>query len=165
MRRFPVVVCLVFSLVVDEQSASAQSVWRRFIEPNFGTSVDLPTSIFSVPNGASYRGIGSQFKTKDGRSALAIYSQSNERDETPAVYLKKNFRMQRAALDYERITSSFFAISAVEKGLIFYSRCNFSHRNGGAIHCFDLKYPNSEKRAWDSIVTRISRSLRPLDGS
>ena len=67
-------------------------------------------------------------------------------------------------LDYERVTRSFFAISSERRGLIFYSRCNFSAEAGGAIHCFDLVYRQDEKRAWDPVVTRISRSLRPLDG-
>ena len=62
------------------------------------------------------------------------------------------------------MTRTFFAISSVRQGLIFYSRCNFSADAGGAIHCFDLVYPQQEKRAWDALVTRISRSLRPLDG-
>jgi hypothetical protein len=47
---------------------------------------------------------------------------------------------------------------------VFYSRCNFSTDAGGAIHCLDLVYPQVEKRAWDGVVTRISRSLRPLEG-
>jgi hypothetical protein len=61
------------------------------------------------------------------------------------------------------VTRSFFAISAVYEGVIYYSRCNFSRRSEDTIHCFDLKYPASEKRAWDDIVTRISRSLEPLE--
>jgi hypothetical protein len=27
-----------------------------------------------------------------------------------------------------------------------------------------LVYPPAEKRAWDGVMTRISRSLRPLEG-
>jgi hypothetical protein len=50
-------------------------------------------------------------------------------------------------------------VTAVKDDTIYYSRCNFSR---SAIHCFDLVYPAREKRAWDSIVTRISLSLRPL---
>ena len=72
--------------------------------------------------------------------------------------------MALTALDYERITPSFFAISAERDGLIFYSRCNFSSDVGGAIHCFDLVYPSAEERAWNAIVTRISRSLQPREG-
>ncbi len=72
-------------------------------------------------------------------------------------------RVGRSALDYERVTRSFFAISSTRQGLIFYSRCNFSTDAGGAIHCLDLVYPQAEKLAWDGVVTRISRSLRPLE--
>jgi hypothetical protein len=31
----------------------------------------------------------------------------------------------------------------------------------GMTHCFDLVYPQEEKREWDPVVTRISLSLRP----
>ena len=49
------------------------------------------------------------------------------------------------------------------QGSIFYSRCNFSSDAGGAIHCFDMVYPQEAKRAFDYVVTRVSRSLRPLE--
>jgi hypothetical protein len=95
---------------------------------------------------------------------LTIYTRENEAGDTPASYLRNNLRTGRSVLDYERVTRSFFAISSERRGLIFYSRCNFSVEARGAIHCFDLVYPQDEKRAWDPVVTRISRSLRPLDG-
>src|SRR5207244_7950854 len=77
--------------------------------------------------------------------------------------LRHNLRVSRSALDYARITPSFFAISSERDGVILYSRCNFSRGARGAIHCFDLKYPQEEKRSWDAVVTRISLSLRPLE--
>jgi hypothetical protein len=33
-----------------------------------------------------------------------------------------------------------------------------------AVHCIDLVYPQDVPQAWNGIVTRISRSLRPLEG-
>jgi hypothetical protein len=68
----------------------------------------------------------------------------------------------RRMIEYVRVTGSFFAISTVMDGVIFYSRCNFSPRSN-TIHCFDLKYPASEEQAWNDVVTRISRSLEPLE--
>jgi hypothetical protein len=100
----------------------------------------------------------------DGRASLAVYSQRNDARDTPASYLRKNLMSARAALDYERLTPEFFAIAAVMGDSIYYSRCNFSYNAGRAIHCFDLKYPVQEKQSWDGIVTRMSRSLRPLHG-
>jgi hypothetical protein len=74
-----------------------------------------------------------------------------------------SFGPRQSGLDYERVTRSFFAISMEREGTIYYSRCNFSRSARGAIHCFDLIYPQDEKRDWDPVVTRISLSLRPLE--
>ena len=138
--------------------------WQTFLVPEFGTTVEYPARIFSVPDGKAEKGFGQRFNSADGRAVLTVYTRENEAGDTPASYLKHNLRTGRSALDYERVTRTFFAISSVRQGLIFYSRCNFSADAGGAIHCFDLVYPRDEKRAWDPVVTRISRSLRPLDG-
>jgi hypothetical protein len=43
-----------------------------------------------------------------------------------------------------------------------YLRCNFSSTRGGTLHCADIRYPINEKRDWDGVVTRISRSVRSL---
>ncbi len=134
--------------------------WTTFSVPQFGTRVDYPATIFSISEGKSENGIGERFRTSDGRALLSIYSTVNDAGETPVTYLKNNLRRPRSSLQYERITPFFFAISEETKDTIFYSRCNFS--NNRRIHCLDLVYPYPEKRAWDPIVTRISRSLRPL---
>ena len=138
--------------------------WQTFQVPEFGTTVEYPASIFSVPDGKAEKGLGQRFNSADGRAVLTIYTRENAAGDTPASYLRNNLRTGRNVLDYERVTRNFFAISSERRGLIFYSRCNFSTEAGGAIHCFDLVYPQEEKRAWDPVVTRISRSLRPLDG-
>lgn len=141
----------------------AAAAWDVLIEPALGTRVEIPTHIFSTEAGASPRGAGRVLTTEDGRAVLAIYSLSNKAGtETPRSYIPKNFSVPEAAVDYKRVTRRFFALSAVYQDEIYYSRCNFSRVAGGAIHCFDLKYPLKEKRAWDPIVTRISLSLRPL---
>jgi hypothetical protein len=138
--------------------------WQTFLVPGFGTTVEYPAGIFSVPDGKPGKGVGQRLSSGDGRAELTIYSRENEDGDTPASYLKKNLRLARSALDYERVTRRFFAISSERQGVILYSRCNFSSEAGGAIHCFDPVYPRAEERAWDAIVTRISRSLRPLEG-
>ena len=137
--------------------------WRSFEVPEFGTRIQVPMSVFA-PAGKPELGSGQRFERADGRAALSIYSRPNDAGDNPATYLRNNLRMNRASLDYVRIARSFFAISSERDGIILYSRCNFSTRARRAIHCFDLTYPQVEKRAWDAIVTRISLSLRPLEG-
>jgi len=139
--------------------------WKTLTIEGFATALEYPAGIFSVDDGAAEKGTGQRLRSPDGRALLTLYSRENDTAETPASYLRSNLRLARSALDYERITPSFFAISSVRQGVVFYSRCNFSSEMGGAIHCFDLVYPQREQRAWDPVVTRISRSLRPLEGA
>jgi hypothetical protein len=138
--------------------------WQTFLVPEFETMVEYPAGIFSVPDGKAEKGFGQRFNSADGRTVLTIYTRENEFGDTPASYLDNNLRVRRSALDYERVTRSFFAISSTREGLIFYSRCNFSTDVGGAVHCVDLVYPQAEAHAWEDVVARISRSLRPFEG-
>jgi hypothetical protein len=159
-------------LVPSEQSArpaqapqqiGAPLSWQNFEVPEFGTRVQIPAGIF-IPAGKPKQGSGQRFERADGRAVLSVYSRPNNMGESPATYLRQNLRVDRSALDYERIARSFFAISLERDGVILYSRCNFSSLARAAIHCFDLTYPQEEKRSWDAVVTRISLSLRPLEG-
>ena len=143
-------------------SALGDEDWRTLEVADFGTRVQYPAGIFSVPDGKPEKGLGERLSTSDGRATFEVYSFANERNETPAGYLNHYLRTPRAQLDYHRVTPSFFAISTVRDDTIYYSRCNFSRFGTPAIHCVDLVYPAREERAWDAIVTRISLSLRPL---
>ena len=165
MRALIVVGMLLLSSPAFAQAPPhrlAQVEWDVYVDRELGTRVDYPADLFSVSEGPSERGMGERLATADGRAQLTIYSMRNEARDTPASYLRRNLDMPLTGSDYRRVTHSFFAISAHRDGIIYYSRCNFSFNAGGALHCFDLRYPEREKRAWDGIVTRISRSLRPL---
>jgi hypothetical protein len=176
MATVLITAALIFSLVVlpvlpganakvGGRTGQGQGLdWQNFQVEDFGTTVDYPASIFSEPAGKSEKGAGQRFNSADGRSTLTIYALENADGDTPASYLRKNLRMPRSALQYERVTRSFFAISTEGKGTVLYSRCNFASGDSGTIHCIDLVYPQEVARAWDGIVTRISRSLRPLEG-
>ena len=153
---------VLVSLLSNAHGRLGELDWRPFVIPEFGTRVEYPANVFA-PAGRPGTGVGQRFERADGRATLSIYSRRNEGGETPTTYLRNNLRTERSALDYTRISRSFFAISSERKGVILYSRCNFSGRGRGVIHCFDVMYPQAEKRAWDPVVTRISLSLRPLE--
>ena len=98
---------------IEDVELPREAKWFVFLEPRLGTRMDLPSAVFSMPDGPAYRGVGRQFRTADGRAALAIYSQRNNQRDTPASYLRKNFVFPRAAVSYERVTRDFFAVSGV----------------------------------------------------
>jgi hypothetical protein len=148
MRFFLAIILVTLASTAQAQSREHKAVdWRTFEIPDFGTRVQYPAGIFSSA-GKSEKGVGQRFERADGRAILSIYSRPNEAGDNPATYLRRNLRVSRSALDYARITRSFFAISSERDGVILYSRCNFSGGARGAVHCFDLKYPQEEKRSW-----------------
>jgi len=132
--------------------------WTPYTD-RYGTTFDLPANVFSVTEGAPPMGEGRRFRTADGRAGLSVYTLANRDGETPRSYLARHLRSDFRNLDYDRVSGSWFAVSGIVRGKTFYSRCNFEGRRG-PMHCIYLDYPAAENRAWDGIVTRISRSLR-----
>jgi len=145
---------LVLSLA--HARAQGNAGWTIFSDGK-GTSVQYPSGVFPIEDGKGSPP-GSVFTTRDGRSRLHIFTVRNERDESPERFLNRLFPRDRRELDYDRVTSKFFAVSENKSDRILYRRCNFSY---GLIHCIDLAYPRREKLSRDGIVTRISLSLRP----
>jgi hypothetical protein len=105
--------------------------------------------------------VGRRYKTPDGRAKVAVWTQRAAKHDTPERYVRRTFRIPHATVDYERFAPDFAAISGVYGHKVYYLRCNYSPRSD-TFHCFDLAYPAREKKAWESVVTRMSRSLRPL---
>jgi hypothetical protein len=134
--------------------------WKTYVDEQYGTRVEYP-SWFSIREGEPALGPGERLVTADKRAEIEIYSLPNEARRTPRSYLAEKTRLNPVVLHYERVTPRFFVLSAAANDRIYYTRCNFSGRASGTIHCVYLGYPRSEKRDWDRIVTRVSLSLRP----
>jgi hypothetical protein len=141
------------------QFASAQSGagWTELRDEQ-GTSVPYPADVFTQRTSEGDTP-GQILTTADGRARLHLFVRPNERNETPAQFIKRVVVEDRRNLTYQRVTRNFLVFSAPEGDRILYRRCNFARDR--RIHCVDLRYPRGEKRAWDAIVTRISLSLRP----
>lgn len=133
--------------------------WTVFTDAA-GTRVDVPAGIFTEQIGPARRGEGIELQSADGRARLMVYVEPNDEAFTPERFVRTNLKVPAGALDYRRVTDRFFAVSGVNEGEIFYSRCNFPARASGRMHCIYVAYPQAEEKAWDDIVTRISLSLR-----
>ena len=127
--------------------------WETYSVAETGTSVDIPTSIFTEKAGQP-TGYGERLKTADGRAELTVQTAPNVDKDAPATFLAK--RHPPADIQYKRVTPRFFAVSGYKRDEVYYSRCNFSN---GFVHCVMITYPASEERDWDDVVTRISLSL------
>jgi hypothetical protein len=136
--------------------SAAQAEWASLSDAR-GTAVQYPREVFPVPAGQGTPP-GPMLQSADGHARLHVFTLANERHASPAEFIRRAVTDQHERLSYKRVTGRFLVFSAAEGDLILYRRCNFA---GGAIHCFDVRYPRSEKRAWDARVTRMSYSLRP----
>jgi hypothetical protein len=164
LRSWPLffTLCILPFCAVGEtfaQSDVHDRSWRKYDDAH-GTSFDFPSGLF-VKRGDSTEAT-ERWTTADGRAVLSTFTVRNPESATPASFLKTRMKEQASALDYLRVARGFFAASRYRGDKILYQRCNFS-TGRGTIHCIDLEYPAREKRAWDATVTRISRSLRPLN--
>ena len=96
---FIVPILMLSSVQAQERRSFLE--WQTFVVQDFGTSIQYPATIFA-PVGKAEKGLGQRFERADGRAALSIYASSNEARDTPASYVRRNLRMNRSALDYER---------------------------------------------------------------
>lgn len=119
--------------------------------------MQYPREVFPVPAAAG-QPPGPTVQSADGRARLHVFTLRNEERATPAEFIRRYVTDRRERLSYRRVTNRFLVFSAVDGDRILYRRCNFV---AAAIHCFDVRYPRAEKRAWDARVTRMSFSLRP----
>lgn len=122
-----------------------------------GSSVQYLREVLSVPAGSGEPS-GPVLQSADGRARLHVFTLPNEGRVSPSEFIRRAVTNQQERLSYRRVTDRFLVFSAAQGDLILYRRCNFV---AARIHCFDVRYPRSEKRMWDGPVTRMSFSLRP----
>ncbi|WP_407185976.1 hypothetical protein [Bradyrhizobium centrosematis] len=134
-------------------SAARADIWTSYRIAETGTSVEIPASLFTEVAGKP-DGYGQQFRTADGRADLTIQAVSNRQGLSPAEFLAR--KNPPSGIIYRRVARDFFVVSSIKRDTIWYDRCNFSR---AYVHCVLINYPEAEKRQWDPIVTRISRSL------
>ena len=146
---------LVFALAITSTSmVAAEPVrWTTYTIPETGTSVDLPSSIFTE-QASGPDAYGRRFQTADGGASLTIQAAPNKSGDSPASFLAKKHPPRN--IQYKMVTPRFFAVSSYKGDKVWYDRCNFSR---GLVHCVLINYPAREEHDWDDIVTRISLSL------
>jgi hypothetical protein len=161
MNSFGLKVIAIVTLTFASNCASvAKERWATYTNPRFGTTADYPADLFTVLDPPPENGDGQGFQTTDGRAHLLIYGAWNVEGDTPKSYVDNYVDVRGASVTYKQITEHFFVASGMREGKVFYDRCNFSAHPDAVIHCFSISYPEQEKTEWNSIVSRLSRSLR-----
>ena len=141
--------------MISATASHAESTdWQRYVTPQSGAGIDLPTGIFSLEVSGLEPAFGQRLKTSNGRANLTVQAFPNTNNFSPAAFLAN--QRPPAGIIYRKVTPRYFAVSSVREGKIWYNRCN---TNGRFMNCVLINYPVGEKRRWDAMVTRISNTL------
>jgi len=147
------IVAIVVALSAASAAPAQADNWTTYRIPESGTSVEIPTSVFTEQTGKP-DGYGQQFRTSDGAADLTVQAVPRQQGTSPAAFLAA--KQPPSGIVYKRIATDFFVVSSIKRDKIWYDRCNFTSRY---VHCVLINYPAAEKRRWDDVVTRISHSL------
>ena len=159
-RRALIGVALI--LLPRPSHAQPREAWRIYVNDRFGTSIEYPSRF--RPGRPPDNNDGQSFTASDG-ATLAVWGSLNI-DELDIKALEADISEGRA--EGERITyrasgKNWFVLSGTRGDSLFYSRYLLSHR-GEVKNAFEIVYPAALASAYDPIVARISKSLRPGRG-
>lgn len=133
---------------------AAAPAWRHYVNDRFGTEVDYPAAFRPDPPPANGDGV----VLRAGLAEIRVFGRWNVDDSSPRRLLG-DLAADPAYADttYHRLLRDRLVISGYRGGDIFYEVYLFGR--SGAVHTLMLSYPARDKRRFDPIVTRVSRSF------
>jgi hypothetical protein len=159
MRRFAL---LLAALAILAPAALAQG-WRVHTDP-VGTRIELPAGFVQVGPGAP-DGSGARFRADDGAEVRVYGSINRDRlgmADILAALIANNGAAYRD-VTYRQAGRDWFVLSGYRdnRTTIFYARYELS-QDDRVISAFEITYPARLRRAYDSIVTRMSLNFRAV---
>jgi hypothetical protein len=157
---------LVIVASVAAVAAAAQDV-ATYRNDRHGFSLSYPPGTFTPqPQPPPAGDDGRAFVSRDGAArllagALPNADGMNLRDYRSLV-LQQSY--PGAAIDYAPVGSTWFVLSGIRDGVMFYERVTFTC-GGRFINSWAMLYPAAERRLYDRIVEQVARSYRAGEGS
>jgi hypothetical protein len=143
-------------------AADAREAWATYRNTRFGTSIEYPARFRPGRPPDNNDGLG--FAASD-RATLSVWGSLNVEEHDIAgleTFLREGVEASER-ITYRAAGNNWLVLSGTRGGRLFYRRYLFSHRNE-IVNAFEISYPEALKAAYDPIVTRISKSLRPGRG-
>ena len=105
--------------------------------------------------------MGSVFVSRDGNARLLAGALPNADGMSLRDY--RSLVLQQsypgAAIDYAPVRDTWFVLSGIRNGTMFYERVTFTC-GGRRINSWAMLYPVAERRFYDRIVEQVHRSYR-----
>jgi hypothetical protein len=150
---------IIFLLLLCSPALAAE--WTVYSNPRFGVSIDVPPGFLNdVP--APENGDGLTFHSVDGNAELLVWG-NNLVDENFADDGKSRLQGEKDDgwdVSYQKKSASAWNVySGSKDGRIMYARSVSFCRGTQAVH-FRIEYPEAQKKDYDAIVERLSKSLK-----
>lgn len=153
---------LLMAALGASSSAGAADDWTRYSNPRFGYSAAVPPG-FTLQREAD-NGDGATFRSEDGRSELSIYGTTVEDGEFAGA-ARKRVDWDRAdgwTITYDKVTEGWASYSGTRSSDILYVR-GIALCDGDAAY-FHLRFPRDALKAFNGVIRRMVKSLRPATG-
>jgi hypothetical protein len=152
---------IIIASFLGTEGLAANLRWTTYEDSNFSCVLDYPSGLFSpkaVPPGKPRL-----FSSRDGDVYFRIQGVANPDRWSPRTirgkYVSANIP---GDLTYDRTRKNFVVLSGHRGENIFYTKvAASSDRSSTCI--LEITYPRAQKKLFDRIVTRMSRSLRSLN--
>jgi hypothetical protein len=143
------------ALALNPATARAEA-WNVYRGGPLGLRLDYPDFLALKAEDEALR--GARFESADQQVTLEVASAPAGTASVDDYFrrMAEQAKAEGVALDYTRRTRRFAVVSGENERFILYARCNLYRT---AVLCFNLRYPTAQKRRFDPIVTRMSRSL------
>ncbi|WP_244635080.1 hypothetical protein [Methylosinus sp. C49] len=135
---------------------SQAEAWIAYRNARFGTTADLPKgwTMGEAPENDD----GRVFTSPDRQAEIAVYGgyRAFQKDQEFADRLAPG---EGESVTYAKKGKDWVVVSGTKGDRIFYRRSLLSCR-GEIWNNVSIEYPASQKKKFDALVTRVSRSLR-----
>jgi hypothetical protein len=150
------IVAVVLALLALPALASA---WGHYENGRFGFAIDVPPGF--AAQGESFNGDGNRFTTPTAElRAFAGYIFRGERTfETEAGFARDAWGEEGYALTYQVTTPRYSVMSGKKGARVLYERL-VAICGGDAFMGYSLEYSVADMKAFDSIIDRLSGSLK-----
>jgi hypothetical protein len=155
-------VCAAIGLLGATGIARAQppSEWVEHRNDKYGFILKYPANMFKLER-TSEAGDGHAFVTADGKARLLVGALQNTDGSTPAAYQAQVAQQSYGKFNvtYRPVGKTWFALSGVGNGEIFYEKVIFSC-SGLLINSFAIIYSVDRRDMFDPLVERMEDSFR-----
>lgn len=138
----------------------AQKGFKTYSNDRFFYLVEYPADIFKM-QAAPTNNDGRTFRSKDGTAEMRVWGQFNALGRNLLEEYEESLKKCGKAQAYKAFRERYFVLSCTVRNRIFYQRTIHRGRTGPEIFfTLTIEYPKSQKRKFDPLVTRISRSFK-----